>query len=95
MVSFRLNDETETTLTYLYWPEGDEQQRCGVITVDKTACAVRVERFAPGEFRRPKTQITGPAFYADYAANNIIGAYKNGMTLHVGFSMWNPAAASA
>lgn len=55
MVSFILVADTEETATYRYFPEGDERNACGVVTLFKETGAFEITKLAPKDFSRHVT----------------------------------------
>jgi len=47
MVTFRLVEETDTLLTWWYFPKGKEEEGHGVIVIDKTVPSCDVKVLAP------------------------------------------------
>ncbi len=46
MVTFRLAEENENSLTYLYFPQGEETKRPGRIVVDRATREIRIAEVA-------------------------------------------------
>jgi hypothetical protein len=49
MVTFTLAEETEQFLVYWYFPEGDKENRHGVITLDKRNETITLTKLAPSD----------------------------------------------
>lgn len=55
MVTFKLIEETETTLIYWYFPNGDETAGHGIIIIEKQKNEIKIEKLAENDFSRVVT----------------------------------------